>query len=504
MDIGRRKNTILGIIYGFVNKFVVILFPFIIQTVIIRILGIEYAGIKGLFTSVLSIVSLTDLGIGSAITFCLYKPIAEDNKLEICALVNTCKRLYFFIGCIILIVGCIITPFIKLCISGYVPEDVNAYAIFVLYLLNKVASYWFSSYKSILLNAYHNNYILSNINTFITCIAGALQVMALLFTNNFYCFLIVEIIFTVINNIVVSDIVDKRFPDIKSYGKLDETLISTIKKQVKGIMIGKVCGVTRNAIDNIFISTFLGLTCTAVFSNYYYIFAALSSIPSIVLSALLPAVGNSVATESRDKNFNDLIRINFVYLFFSGWITIILLCLYQPFVSLWIGKEYLLPENIMILFPVYFYICRMGDVRSVYSDAAGLFWEERYRTMLEVISNVVLNFVLINKLGLVGVLVSTIFSLLIFGFLGSTYVIFKYYFNKSPKEYLYRQGINFSFTLFLSIFHYYICTIFVPGLTMKVLIIRLFICLVFPPLLYVIFYSRTILFLESFRFVFKK
>lgn len=224
MKLDKGKNTKRGIAYGLMNKLATLTLPFLVQTILIKTLGVEYVGVKGLFSSILSVLSLTELGVGSAIVYSMYKPIAEDDTQTIGALLNLYRRLYRVIGLIVLLLGLIIMPFLDLLIDEKAPNSINLQAIFFLYLFNTVISYWMYAYKSSLLNAYQRIDVISIIGTITQTLTYFFQIVFLLVSKNFYVFLIITIFFTVVNNLITSKCVDRMYPEIKCEGEIALTL----------------------------------------------------------------------------------------------------------------------------------------------------------------------------------------------------------------------------------------------------------------------------------------
>ena len=494
MKLEKRKNTKRSIFYGGINRVITLLMPFAVQTATIRTLGMDYVGIRGLFSSILTVLSLAELGVGSAIVFSMYKPIAEDDTDTICALLNLYRKVYRYIGCAILFLGICLTPFVEHLIKGDYPSELNLHLVFWLYLTNTVISYWMYAYRSSLLSAYQRMDVVSNIGTATTILMSIMQIMMLIIVRNFYLFLGVSICFTVIRNIITAAVTTRMFPEIKCEGNVPANIKENIKKNVAGLLISKVCGTTRNTFDNIFISMFIGLAQSGMYTNYFYVLTTLNGFTGIFQTSILAGVGNSIATESKEKNFKQMMNINSIYMLLGGWMAICMLCLYQPFMELWAGKKYCFSFGTMILFPIYFYIEKMGDIRSVYSNAAGLFWENRYRTIIEAILNVVLNYLFVIKWGTWGILMATIITLFILGFLGSTFVVFKYYFIDGMKDYLLSQAMYLGVTVFTAFVTYFCCTKILNVSVLTELLLRLVICLVIPPFCFFIllFKSREV------------
>lgn len=484
MKLNVYKNTKKGITAGVVNRVITLILPFFVQTLLIRKLGIQYAGLKGLFLSIFSVLSLTELGVGNAIVYSMYQPIADDDIGSICALLNLYKKLYRIIGLIVLLLGIIIVPFIKYLIKGDYPKDINIYVVYLLFLVNSVMSYWLFAYKKSLLLAYQRVDVISKIGSVISIFMNLIQVITLIFIKSFYIYQVIMIVFTVLNNILISKSVDKKYPGIKCDGKVESSVLNDIKTNVKGIFISQVCGATRNTFDTIFISSFIGLTCAAIYSNYFYVITVLNGFIGIILETLVSGVGNSMLTEGKHTQYKNMMIYNFIYMIIAGWMTICMMCFYQPFMIIWVKEDNTFPINIMILFPIYFYILKMGDIRGVYSDAAGLFWENRYRSIIEAIANVVLNYVLVICFGVIGILMATILSLFFIGFLGSTRVIFKHYFIEGMQQYLKQHVQLLILTFSIGIVAFIVCMLVKNSSFIVGIVFRVIMCFLIVPFIY--------------------
>lgn len=497
----RTKNATKNIITGFFNKIIITIFPFIMRTVIIKKLGTEYLGLSSLFTSILQVLNLTELGFSNAIIFSLYKPIAEKNKEKICALMNFYKKTYRTIGFIILIIGLLLLPFLKNLINGTYPSNINIYLLYLIYLFNTVITYYLFAYKGALLTAMQKNNIINNINTIVISLQYIIQIIVLYLTKNYYLFILINTACSILNNLVVALICNKKYPQYICDGVLTKNEKINIKKRIYGLMIQKICGTTRNSLDSIFLSMFLGLNTVAIYSNYYSILSAIIGILAVFTTNLVASIGNSIVTESIDKNYNDMNKFNFIYMWVSGWCTICLLCLYQPFMELWMGNKYMFSNGIVICFCIYFYTLKMGDILSTYTQASGIWWEGRYKAIIETIFNIVLNFILGKLFGVYGIILATVISLMTVGFTYGTHIVFKNYFKEiSKKDYYKRHFIYMSVTFVISIFTYSICN-YIDFHGIINLIIKIIICIFVPNILYFIIYFKTRMFKDSFQFI---
>lgn len=490
MQLNRTQNAKRNIVFGIINKLVTLFFPFVIRMVMIREIGAEYLGLGSLFSSILQVLNITELGFSSAVVYSMYKPIAEDDNETLCAILNFYRKVYFYIGLIIACLGLLILPFLKSLIKGEIPENISIYLLYVVYLASTVISYLLFAYKNSLISAFQRNDIISNINTLTQSLVYVMQFILIILTKNYYLYALVLILGAVIQNIVTEIVSRKIFPEIICKGHLEEKIKKDIKVKVKGLFINKLCAVSRNSFDSIFVSAFLGLTQTAIYNNYFYIMNGVIALLGIVVPSILAGVGNSIVTESQQKNYSDMKKINFIYMWLSGWCTTCLLCLYQPFTELAFGKEMLFPFPVVILFCLYFYVLKMGDIRGVYSEAKGLWWENRYRAVIEVLANLVLNFVLGKFFGVYGIIIATLISLFVINFLWGSSIIFKYYFTeiKMSEYYLFHLlyiGVT-SVCCFLS---WLICS-FINITGVLGLILKLLICFLLPNSIYIVVYLK--------------
>ena len=483
MRIERTKNTLRNIVFGFGYRIMNIILPFISRTAILYILGEQYLGLSSLFTSILSFLSLAELGVGGAMVYSMYKPIAENDTVTIRALLNLYRKFYRVIGTVILGIGLCLVPFLKLLVREELPGDVNLYILYFIYLLNAVLSYWLFAYKSALLQAYQRNDIDSKIAMIIVPLSYVVMLGELFLTGNYYAYIIWLPIFTIITNIVRLIYVNKIFPGLEPQGEIGSELRTSIIKKVKALIGTKLNTVVVNASDNIVMAAYFGLTTIAMYGNYYYIMSSIIGFLGICYSAMTAGLGNSIALESEEKNYNDFMKFSFINSWIVGWCTICLVCLYQPFMYLWAGEDLMFPFYIVLEFGLYFYIYQIRKIPVTYKDAAGIWWEDRFRPYVCMVVNLVLNIVLAKIIGVSGILLSTIFSLMI-SIPWENYTIFKYVFHRSSGEY-YRKMARYAFTVLIAgLITFALCCPWKNGFPS--LIFRGCICLSVPNLLIVL------------------
>lgn len=489
MKIDRTKNATRNIIWGVLEKIIAIVLPFITRTVLIQTLGAEYLGLNSLFTSILQVLSISELGIGSAIVFSMYKPIAEDNNKLLCALLNFYKKVYQVIGCIILVAGLALIPFLHYFIADKNETDINIYPLYLIYLFNTVISYFLFAYKQALFSAYQRNDLISKRAVLVTFVSNILQIFLLLMFRNYYIYIIVIPIGTIITNILNAILANKMFPKIQCDGNIPAEDKEGIKKRIIGLLSFKIYGVVYNSVDTIVVSAFLGLIPLAIYNNYYYVQTSIIKFLSIITASITAGVGNKMITNSKEDNYKDFMNFTFVNGWISSWCAVCLVTLYQHFMKTWAGDDLTFPLSSMILFVMYFYFSRVTTMSFTYREAAGLWWEDRIRPLVATVVNLGLNLLMVQYIGMNGVLLSTIICTVLINVPWGTIILFKNYFKISPKQYFCKILFYVSVTAVISGITFFICS-FLPERGWGILIIKGIICTVISNILFWIVFRK--------------
>lgn len=482
----KLKNTKRNIVYGSINKIIMLFCPFVIRTIIIKKLGMDYVGLGSLFTSILQVLSLAELGFGSAIVYSMYKPIAEKDTKMLSALVCFYRKIYRIIGAIILGVGIVIMPLLQFIISGDVPKDINIYILYIIYLLNTVTSYFMYAYKQSLLLAHQRNDVDSNISSIANLGMYVLQILALLLTENYYAYIIFLPLSTIAINIIRNNKVNKMYPDIGCEGEIPEESKKDMYKRVVGLMLTRVCQVCRNSFDSIVISAFLGLVILGKYQNYYYIMNTIMGFISIIANSVIAAVGNNIVTKSVEDNYKQFNVFTSAYNWLATWCTVCLLCLYQPFMKLWVGEEAMFPFVLVILMCIYFYSLKTGDPVAIYKAATGIYWEDRARPVVESLANLGLNIFLVFKFGVYGVVLSTIISIVFINIPWSMNIVFKIYFQRSAVKNALIMIMNFIKLCITGALTYMLCMIQLTDNNYINFIYKIVVCIAIPNVIIVI------------------
>lgn len=485
----RTKNSIRNIIFALGGQFVTTIVNMINKTVFIYILGANYLGVSGLFSNILSMLSLAELGIGSTITFHMYKPLAENNKQEIKSLMNLYAQTYKIIGIFIAIIGIALTPFLKYIIKD-MPNIPNINLIYIMFLLNSVVSYFFA-YKSAIINADQKNYIVTLKTQSFILLQSFVQIMILFLTRNYVLYLVVQIIITLLTNLSISKKADTMYPYIKSKNikKINTIKKKNIFKQVRAMMSHKIGTVIINGTDNILISSFVGIYWVGIYSNYIMIIYMINGFIRQIFNSITSSIGNLNAKETKEKSYEIYKKLLFFNFWIYGFSSICFFILINPFIELWIGKEYILSIYIVIIIVLNFYMSGIRTITLAYRDTLGLFWNDRYKPLIESIINLIASIILANNFGLIGVLIGTFISTVLTSFWIEPYVLFKNGFDRKVSDYFklfIKYSLSFTIILLITV---WFCNI-VNYKDIFGFLIKVIITITLPNLIFSLFFYR--------------
>lgn len=455
----RAKNASRNIVFGVILKIYQIAFPFVIRTAMIYKMGMDYVGLNSLFTSVLHVLNLAELGVGSAMVYSMYKPIVENDEDTICSLLNLYKKYYRAIGCIVLTAGIILLPFIPHLIAAdsVIPADINIYIIYLMNLFATVMSYWLFAYMGSLLMAHQRNDLISKVMLFTNSVQYALQLGFIIFIKDYYFYLGALIFTQILTNVVTAIIARRKYPGYYPKGRLEKEKVRNINNRVKDLFTAKFGTVVVSSADSIVISAFLGLSILGIYNNYYYIITSVSGFLTIIFNSIVSGVGNSLVTESLDKNYKDFKMFSMLITWILAICSSCFLCLFQPFMRMWVGTKNLLDFKLVILFCIYFFVCQLSMLWATFKDAAGLWHEDRFRALIGAIVNLILNIILVQYIGLYGILLSTIISYVCISMPWLVSNLFKLLFMRNCVEYVMMVIKGICITVISCIISYVLC-----------------------------------------------
>ena len=493
----RVKNSIINIMTGLGSQIIITLLSFISRTVFITYLGVEYLGINGLFTNVLGMLSLAEAGIGSAIIYNLYKPVAENNIEKINMLMNFYKKTYRIIALVVFLLGLSLLPFLDHFTNGTEVENINL--IYFLFLFNTAASYLFS-HKVSFLNVCQKGYIVTGVYSISSIIATFIKIGILYFTSNYILYIAIDIVITITTSIILSLLVNKMYPFIKNKvsNKLDDETKSNIVKNVKALVLHNIGGYAVFGTDNLIIASFVSVTAVGLYSNYYMLINICRTFINQFFDNITHSIGNLVAVESDDKIYS----VFKVTMFFNFWIysffSILLYIIIEPFITLWLGSEFIMSKGLIIILMINFYVSGMRRSISTIKTTSGIFHEDRYAPFVEAAVNLVASIVLVQYFGIVGVFIGTLISTLVVPFWVAPYLVYKKVFKRSVSSYFLKYFFYVAIGLVTCFLTSLICNTLLDDRFISVLL-RGIICLIVPNLIYIGIFYKT----DEFKFLFE-
>lgn len=438
MSDSRSKNGLRNILFSFSSSILTVLLSFITRTVFIHFLDNEYLGLNGLFSNVLSFLSLAELGIGFAINYALYQPLKENDTSKLKSLMRLYKRLYTIIGIIVLVLGALLTPFLNYLIKEPPKNVKHLHLYFLLFVFNSGVSY-FCTYKRSLIICDQKEYISTISMTISKIVLIVLQLVILFFTHSFLLYTISILVCTIGENLIISYIANKMYPFLteKEVLPLSDDEKDNIKKNVYALILHKIGGAIVFSSDNIIISKFVGLVSVGLYSNYTLIINSIDNILKKMFSTLTSSVGNLMASNNDEEVIERLFyRMLYANMCLYGISSICILNIMEPFIKIWLGKNFLIPFPALLAASISFYFTGMRKTVMIFKDAAGIFQQDKYKPLIESIVNVAFSIPFAIKFGIAGVLVGTILSTLLVSFWVEGYVLFKHKFKKMFWKYL--------------------------------------------------------------------
>lgn len=430
----RTKNASRNVLSASAFQLVNIILKFALRTVFVYTLGKEYLGLNGVFSNILSILSLSELGIGSAIIYDMYKPIAEDDTDKVNSLLHFYRTIYAFIGTAIFVFGICLIPFLDYIITD-VPGTVNIRLVYMLYVINSSCSYFFAQYTS-LVGAYQKNYIVTNIQMLFSIVKTALEMLFLIFTRSYIVYLLVEILISVSQNFAIKHKAVEFLPFLNNNcTKLAQNEKKKIFRNAFSNFSIKISGAIINGTDNIIMSAFVSTILVGIYSNYAMIIQICQATTVMFMNAIAAGVGNICANGSVEKKNEIFKRIDFFFETLYSIIGVGFIVTIEPFVSIWIGKEYILPFSVEIVIILNCIIVGFLQPFEIYVSADGLFRHFKVSSIMAAIINIIVSIVLALKLGVLGVLLGTTISQLVTKAWFYPYIVFKYSLKSSFAKY---------------------------------------------------------------------
>lgn len=487
----RTEYSILNMVTGLSGYVVNTLCGLACRMVFTRTLSADYLGVNGLFTNILSMLSLAELGIGSAIVYALYKPLAEHDEKKIASLVQFYGTCYRVIGCVVAVIGVLLIPFLNMIITSQPDIKEDLYLIYAIYLFNTASTYFFS-YRASLITAAQQHYIVIGVSYLITIAQSILQSIWLIVTHEYMGYLIITSIGTLSYNLIVSEIAKKKFPYIS--GNKAEPLPKEEKKKlvlnVRALTVWKISGLLVNSTDNIIITYFKGMATVGLASNYTLLSGMLKTLLDQVFNSFSASVGNLNAMESKEKRLEIFDVINLANFWLFGWAAIGICVVSTAIVQLLFGDGYVLAPEIPLVIALNFYMVGIQSAVWSFNAAMGLFRPGRYLLLLTAAINLVCSICLGEKWGLFGILIATAISRLFTNTWYDPYKLFKHGFRMSVRPYYIKRLLYFFLLVATGLVCYLVAGIYDGSVLFNVLY-KFSVCCIIPNVFFLIVFFRT-------------
>ncbi len=486
----RIKSSIKNIGTGLIGQILLLVTTFVTRTVFISTLGSTYLGISGLFGNILSLLSLAELGVGQAITFSLYKPIAENDTDKINGLMFIYKKIYLCIFAFVLAAGMSLAPFLRYIIKDF-DQIPHITVIYILYVINSASSYLFV-YRNTLIIASQKNYVVHQISYLFSVLMMILQVLGLVIFKNYFVYLITQIVTGISQNIVTAITAGKIFPELntKNAKKLNAEEKNGLIKNIKSLMIYKVGTLALNSTDNILISYFVGIVKVGLYSNYNLICTSVTGFLSTIFGNLTASIGNLNAVESKEKKIEMFNIINLATFWLYGVCCICIFCASNPFITAWIGKDYLLSYRELFIIVLNAYVGGMLFVPFNYRQTMGLFVYGKIRPIISAVINIVASVILGKQYGLEGILWGTIIARVTTNVWFDPYIVFKKGLEASPRHYFFDYLIKLLLFMATGAVAFTITSI-IPGVGIVSVIIKAAMSFIFSNVVFLLIYARS-------------
>lgn len=490
----RVTKSIRNTIFGMIGLFCSLIVSFIARSVFINILGVEYNGVNGLFSNILQVLNLAELGFATSIAYALYKPLKEGDEKTAAMLMDYFAKIYRIIAIIVAVAGCCCIPFLQYLISEDISElsfSLNELRIyFALYLANTTCSYLLA-YKRTIITADQNSYLVSNVDNICNIVLNILQIVLLYITRNFYAYLIIMIAKTVINNLILHLIASKRYPYLSQYkkDKLPKEERSAIFKNVQALFLHRIGGVVILSTSSIVISAFVSLIDAGKYSNYTLIVTNVNNFINIVFNSVTASVGNLCLTDDKEHQYVVFKRISYVSNFFAVFTFVCYICLFNDFITIWLGRDMLFELWIVIAVAFNSMVTYIRKTVLTFKDGMGLFRQDWYKPLLEAAAGISLAIGLSYVWGTFGVIIGYTIATIFIAIPVENFVLFKY----GLKQNILPQVVNLLMTAILAFglaaLTYYICSFIPDGIGWFVL--KFFFVVIFAAGMYVLLTCRT-------------
>lgn len=441
----RMSHSLNNFIFGILNQVILLILGFVSRSVFIYTLGVEYLGINSLFADVLSLLSMADLGFGTAMVYSFYKPLAEDDTKKIAALVQFYKKIYSVIAIVVSVIGIALMPLLKVIINT--EQDIKYLHVYYLFaLMNVVISYLFV-YRTSIITASQQDYIVTKINISIQVVTTIVQIVILLVFSNYILYVVSNVISTFLKNYISSRRAKKLFPYIEAKNELTKEEKRSIFDNIKSVFLYKISSVLLTATDNIIISAVVGVTVVGLYSNYLLLQTKITSFIVIFFTSVTASIGNMIVTENHEKRYGIFKALQSVSFILCGIIVVTYGSLANDVIKIWLGKDFLFDNSVVFMISLNMYLSFVLQPLWSYRDATGLYRKTKYLMLAAAAINLVLSYFWGVYVGVAGVLLASVVARVTTYFWYEPYLLFEQYFRLKPWKYYGSIGAHLVLTV---------------------------------------------------------
>ena len=504
MEEGRVKKSSRNMIFSVIAFALQIVLGFIVRRYFIFYFSSEYLGLNSLFSNVISLLSLAELGFGTAIVFAMYKPMAEKDEERVRELLQFYKKCYSIIGTVILAIGLCVLPFMDYFKAQAPTVELNFYIIYLIFLFNAVISYFFAHRKSLIYTDQRND-IETKVTICLNLLSVILQLISIIIFKNYYLYILVAGIINILNNLIIYIITQKKYKNYlqkpKSY--IDKATVKEINKNIRAMILHKIGSAIVYSTDNLIIYFLIGSAVLGKYSNYVLITTYVSTLIDIIINGIRGSIGNSIASETREKNQKLFRNLNFIFMWIVSFSAVCIFVLADPFIDVVLIKGQnttLFLDNVLILLiTANFFFSTSRHMCSLFKECAGIFHQDRFKPIFESLVNLVVSIVLANYIGLAGVIIGTIASNIFVSLWVEPYVLNKHYLKDSTIKYFITYFMFIIATLISGYATVFISG-FVPNGSLIMLVLKFVVCAIIPNIMLLLCLGWTPVFKESFKF----
>lgn len=484
----RTKSASKNVLTAVTNKIALLILTFVSRKLFIKYIGIEYLGINGLFSNVLTLLCMADLGIGIAMNVSLYKPIAENDYRKISGLLNYFKQIYRMIALAVTVIGLGLIPFLKYLVNmdSNIP---HLYLYYMVFVFKNTVSYLLV-YKSSLLRADQKSYMINRLEIIVSFLKIVLQVLTVWLIKSYLCFILLDVLAVAAQNIIASIITSRQYKFLDKTVRLEKEETKNIFSDISSVFLYKIAWSLLNGTDNILMSVLVGTVFVGFYSNYYTITNTLETLIALVFNSLTASIGSLVANTGSEKRYATFKSMQMTSFWICGNVTICVLFLIQDFIGIWVGAQYQLDNLtvIAIALNIFFSTC----MRPVWAfrEGTGMYKQIRYIMFVTAMLNLVLSIGLGKWLGISGILFATSISKLATYFWYEPQILFKKVFEVSPRKYFLEYLAN-TCILAISVGLCFFPMKYIDGSKVTFWIIKALVCVIIINSVYFVRYFRT-------------